>query len=175
MARISTKSAKKTANKQADHYVDLSNWDAMREQLGDTVPHLLHRLPSTDEAKDTLVSGAQSALERARGTVGAVRDQLPDLQDRITSVQLPRKQKKRGRSPLVTLAIVTAVALGALFLYKKLTGGSSDEDWMNDAWPAEPAPPSASKQQQPESDAAAEADAEESATVYQSSTAQPGT
>lgn len=171
MARILSKSAAKSP----DRYIDLSSWDAVRDQFSDTVPQLLHRLPSTDEAKETLVSGAHTALERARGAAGAMRDQLPDLQEKISTVQMPRKQKRRGRPPLVTLFIVLAVLGGGFFLYKKLTSGSGDEEWMTESWPAEPAPASASAQQTPESDAQAEEDAEESAKIYQGSTPQPGT
>lgn len=148
------------AQVQPDHMIDLSSWSAVRDQVGDTLPSLLHRLPSADEARGSLVSGAQQALDRARGAAGSAWDSLPsDMQDRIPG------RKKSGRSPLVTIAIVLVIAGGAFFLYRKFTG-SSDEDWMTESWPEEPAPAAASFSQKPESDADAEKDAEESADVY---------
>jgi hypothetical protein len=146
---------------QPDRVIDLSSWNAVRDQVGETLPSLLHRLPSADEARDTIVSGAQQALDRARGAAGSAWESLPsDMQDRM-----PKRSKKRGRSPLVTLAIVLVIAGGVFFLYRKFTG-SSEEDWMTESWPEEPAPAAASFSQKPESDADAEKDAEESADVY---------
>ena len=157
----SLKRSAKVDPPQPDRIVDLSSWNAMRDQFSDTLPSLLHRLPSADEARESLVSGAQQALERARGAAGSARDALPsDMQDR-----LPGRKKKGGSSPMMKIAVVLLIAGGAFFLYRKFMG-SSEEDWMSESWPEEPAPSSASFTQKPESDADAEKDAEESADVY---------
>lgn len=158
-----------SAPKPPDRVIDLSSWNAVRDQMSDTIPSLLHRLPSADEARGSLVSGAQQALDRARDTLGSAVDAVP------SSVQqkLPSRTKKRGRSPWLTLAIVLFVAGGALFVYRRFTA-QPDEDWMTESWPAEPAPPSASFDQKPESDAVAEKDAEESADLYMESSPPAG-
>jgi hypothetical protein len=157
-------SSNATAQRQPDRVIDLSSWNAVRDQMGDSLPALLHRLPSADEARGTIVSGAQQAIDRARETFGSAMDAAPSgLQQKLPG------RKKSGRSPWLTVAIVLFVAGGALFLYRKFTA-QPDEDWMTEAWPAEPAPASASFQQQPESDAQSEKDAEESAEVYLEST-----
>lgn len=157
-----------SAQKQPDRVLDLSSWNSVRDQMGETIPSLLHRLPSADEARGTLVSGAQQALDRARETLGSAVDAVPSG----VQQKLPNR-KKRGRSPWLTLAIVLFIAGGALFAYRKFTA-QPDEDWMTEAWPAEPAPPSASFDQKPESDAVAEQDAEESADIYMESTPRTG-
>ena len=156
-------SSNAAAQKQPDRVIDLSSWNAVRDQMGESLPSLLHRLPSADEARGTIVSSAQQALDRARETIGSAVDSAPaGLQQKLPG------RKKSGRSPWLIVAIVLFVAGGALFVYRKFTA-QPDEDWMTEAWPAEPAPPSASFEQKPESDAQSEQDAEQSAEIYMES------
>jgi len=115
--------------------------NAVREQLGDTIPALLHRLPRPDEARDTLLSSAQQALERAREAVNTAVESLPDVSER-----LPLRQKRRpNRRPWIVAGVVLLILGGAFFAYRKLTA-PPEEDWMSESWPEQ--------QQQPTSQSA---------------------
>jgi AcrR family transcriptional regulator len=109
--------------------------NAVREQLGDTVPSLLHRLPRPDEARETLLNSAQQAIERAREAVNSAVEALPDVSER-----LPIRQKRRpNRRPWIVAGVVLLILGGAFFAYRKLTA-PPEEDWMSESWPEQQQP-----------------------------------
>jgi hypothetical protein len=128
--------------------------------ISDRMPVLVQKLPSADDARDTIVGTAQRAIERARDGVGTALDQLP--------VDLPvaRRRKRRSGPPLWLLIMggIAAASAAGFIVYRKMFGGPYDDDYGIDRdWPAEPNPGTVNEK--PESDAEVAQDAAESAAV----------
>jgi len=147
---------------------------------GSTVSSIRNRLPSTDDARDSVLSGAHRAVDRARGTVSTAIDQLPELSlpDSLQGISIPGRQKKRRRSRLLVVAVVVGASAAAYFLYRKFMGGSDDfdrEDLYAENWPAQPSNTPGAGDEPHEDDATASLDAEQSAAVLNGATAAPST
>lgn len=109
------------------------------------------RQSGVDEAKDSIISTAQRAVDKARGTVGSALDQLPD--------SLPRRKQRHGPPKLLIVVIIAAAGAGAFFVYRWLNGGQSEDYGIDPSWPAQP--DYGPKDEPRENDKQAEIDAEQ--------------
>ncbi len=128
--------------------------------IGDRMPVLVQKLSNADEARGAIVGTAQRAMERARGGVGSALEQLPG------DLPVPGRRKRRKGPPVWLLIVggIAAASAAGFVVYRKLFGGSYDDDYGIDRdWPAEPNPGTVNEK--PESDAEVAQDAAESAAV----------
>ncbi|MHB8575553.1 MAG: hypothetical protein ACYDCQ_09495 [Dehalococcoidia bacterium] len=135
---------------------DLSLPDSLRldrygRAFAGSMPDFVHRLPSADEARGSIVSTAQRALHA-----------MPE-------VSIPgRRPRPRRRNKLMLVAGFVGIAAGAYLLYRRFAQHGADEDeWSSSAvnadWPATPS--TGDTKQSHESDAQAELDAEATVDV----------
>lgn len=134
------------------------------------VPTLVHRLPSAEDTRDALSSAAQKALDRARDVIGSAREQMSDvsLPESLQNVQLPRrKQRRRGPSRLVILALVGGLAVAAFLAYRWFGGHAEadDAELYAENWPAQPSNTPGAGGEPREDDKTASIDAEQSQAV----------
>ncbi len=164
----------KMKEKVQDQADDSASWlrNALRfDRYGDAISGtsnmLVHKLPGTDDSRDSVVGTAQRAMDRARGTVSSAFDQTSDS---LHNLSIPgRKQKRRGPSRFILLGGIAVLAAGGYFVYRWLNGGSQPMDYgIQESWPAEPSPGPVKEPK--EDDAEASLDAEESAAVLDGST-----
>lgn len=166
-AEKATKAGKDAKNRggQATSLPESLRIDRAGAVISDRMPVLVQKLPSADDARDTIVGTAQRAIELARGGVGTALDQLP------ADLPMARRRKRRKGPPrwlLIVGGIVAASAAGFI-VYRRLFGGSYDDEYGIDRdWPAEPNPGTVN--QKPESDAEVAQDAAGSAAVLSGTT-----
>ncbi len=167
----------KLREKTQDRADDSASWlrDALRfdrygNAISDTGSMLIHKLPGTDDTRDSVVGTAQRAMDRARGTVSSAFDQTADS---LHNLSIPgRKQKRRWPSTFVLIAGIGALAAAGYFVYRWLNGGSQPMDYgIEESWPSEPSRGPVNEPK--EDDAEASRDAEQSAAVFEGGA--PGT
>src|SRR5947209_2935613 len=138
-------------------------FDRYGNAISETGAMLVHRLPDTEDARETIMSTAQRAVGRARGTVSSAIDQLPEI-SLPDSLPGRKKQSKSGPSRLMIIGIVAALGAAGYFAYRWLNGCGQPMDYgIQESWPAEPSPGPTNEPF--EDDAQASKDAEESAAV----------
>jgi hypothetical protein len=120
--------------------------DRYGSMLAGAVPAVAQRLPNAEDARESLTATAQRAIERARGTLNAALEQLPDLNlpDQLQNVPVPGRKPRRGRlrRRMLIIGIAATVITATVLVLRRLTSNPQPEEiWGGYTPPGAPVEP----------------------------------
>jgi len=144
------KSSRDGAGTNDDGDSRLPGLDRYTSLLATAVPAVVQRLPSADDARESLGTTAQRAVGRARSTLNTAFDQLPELSlpEPLQNVQMPgrKPRRKRMRRRLVWVGLAVAMIAGGYIAFQKLMGSHEPDDIWESYQQREQTTPSGAQQ-----------------------------